>query len=632
MTLDVKTIKRINRVWIATAVILSSIAFTYKSNAQTWQYVYGSPTNVEMGESGVTPVTGACSSPPACATCLPNGDGYIAVGTRLDLGGSDNDVYVVRTDNNGAMIWEKTYDILGTNSTDEAESIIELSDGSGFVIVGITETVNPTAAFLMKIDCDGNLVWTQVYSGQFGVFGTDVIEATTGDQLRGTSPGDLVVSGFIGINQNDALIFRTTAAGALIWDASYRFGFNIEEVLHDLIEATPIAGQTTGDIVSVGFAHLPQTATADVEGLVVRVNGDDGSILAGVQGTGLYGIGEYQDVFFAVTELQNPVERGSLGYQNIVITGVATDIPAGSAEIYMVKLGNGNPWTPLAQTTIGTTETQVGYDVKEITVPISSGGGPNDLAQWDLVVTGEVSNGAAPRDAYLLGVNAANLAPLPNIGRRYHPTGTDVGEWGRSLAIVDDVGGRTEGVIMCGSTTSDWLRIGDPGDMYLLKTDIALSTNRDCEEDYHPPYTDRDRYLQVGLTVETRTIDDNPEFSVDTDRDWGDEVCTNSGNSGKRVIGSGNENPDLSYTIQSLKNPLQSGEQLTFRLKGADVPATLAVQIVNPLGKTIMNESSVSPESDGTVSFNTSGWNAGVYFAAIDDGSYSRMIRFIIVE
>ncbi len=284
-----KTVTRFRLHWsIAIATILN-MCFISSMDAQQWQYVYGSTGSMEFGYSGVTPVTGACSAPPSCLSCTPNGNGYISVGSAFEAGGSDNDVYIVRTDNNGAMIWEKTYDINGNNSTDEGRSIIELSDGSGFVAVGVTQTQTTTSTFLLKVDCDGRPVWTQTYTGQYGTYGTSLIETTTGDQIYGTSAGDIVVSGIVlTLGSSEALLFRTNALGGLIWDAAYSTGAGISDEFRDLTEATAVNGQRTGDIIGVGLAHDIQTPGPNVEGLVIRVDGNNGNITGGTPGAATY--------------------------------------------------------------------------------------------------------------------------------------------------------------------------------------------------------------------------------------------------------------------------------------------------------------------------------------------------------
>ncbi len=632
---------------VATIILIANIIPSTSIHAQTWQYVYGATSSLEEGYGGVTPVTGNCSS-------TPNDDGYIAVGTAFDgSGGSDNDVYVIRMDNDGAMMWEKTYDIKNNNSTDEGQSIIELSDGSGFIVVGLTQKALPvlppatvTATFLMKIDCDGDPVWTQMYSGEYGVIGRNVIEATTGDGALGTSAGDLVVCGYIATTlSDDALLFRTSSTGVLIWDAAYDEGNDFYEEFMDLTEASTVAGQRTGDIIGVGFSENTGQFP-DQEGLVIRVNGNTGTIGAAPQGSATYGTGTEGDAFMSVIELQNPNEVGVNGYPNVVVAGFALNNATWGPDIYMVKLRDGDPCRWLVQTTVGdrnplANASELAYDIQEVTVPITSSGsggptgGGDDIAQWDLVVTGEASATSTQRDAFLLGVNSGTLRPIGNLGQVFHPSGTDRSEWGKSLAIVDNVGGRTEGVVMCGTTLSDWLRNGDQGDVYLLKTDVSLSTDNDCEDTFDPGYSNHNLYECITVDYDD-FLSEESVTTEDRDRNWGDVVCTNSGNSGKRIPDFKNEpqdaSLDISYTVRSTINPLYSGKPLTFLFEGTDIPESVQVQIVNTTGETIWTTSMASPNPDGTLTVQTTQWPAGAYFATIDDGSYRRTIRVVVAE
>ncbi len=92
--------------------------------AQPWEEVLGPPNTREQGEKRVAQVR-FCSN-----------DGYVSVGT-LDVGGLSQ-AYVVRTKANGNNIFEIAFDIGDDGQRDEGNAIVELSDGTGFVILGST--------------------------------------------------------------------------------------------------------------------------------------------------------------------------------------------------------------------------------------------------------------------------------------------------------------------------------------------------------------------------------------------------------------------------------------------------------------------------------------------------------------
>jgi len=83
-----------------------------------WERTYGGSANDE-GSSVVQTADG----------------GYIVVGYGHTIGGQD--VYIVKTDSIGNMIWERTYGVSGC--ADWAESVSQISD-SGYIVTGYTRS------------------------------------------------------------------------------------------------------------------------------------------------------------------------------------------------------------------------------------------------------------------------------------------------------------------------------------------------------------------------------------------------------------------------------------------------------------------------------------------------------------
>jgi len=91
---------------------------------------------------------------------------YIAVGYTGSFGVSGSDIYVVKLDSNGNFLWSRTY---GGPKSDEAYGIIE-SDNNTYVICGATESyatggAGDFDAYLLKIDSVGNILWTKTFGG-----------------------------------------------------------------------------------------------------------------------------------------------------------------------------------------------------------------------------------------------------------------------------------------------------------------------------------------------------------------------------------------------------------------------------------------------------------------------------------
>jgi len=107
--------------------------------------------------------------------------GYIIVGcTECWLWGLE-DVYLVKTDSLGVMVWTQTYGGIGE---DAGESVQQTTDG-GYVIVGITTSFGAGGAdvYLIKTDALGNAVWTQTYGGLGGDYGRSVQQTTDGGYI-----------------------------------------------------------------------------------------------------------------------------------------------------------------------------------------------------------------------------------------------------------------------------------------------------------------------------------------------------------------------------------------------------------------------------------------------------------------
>jgi len=122
---------------------------------------------------------------------------FIIVGSTLFYG-TDGDVYVIKVNPNGDVLWERYY---GGDSEDEGECIRATSDG-GYIISGNTRSfgVSGTAVYLIKLDSYGNLLWQKEYDGDGDDDGKTVIEIEDNGYIVagltrswGASLGDILI-------------------------------------------------------------------------------------------------------------------------------------------------------------------------------------------------------------------------------------------------------------------------------------------------------------------------------------------------------------------------------------------------------------------------------------------------------
>jgi hypothetical protein len=451
-----------------------------------FEWVYGHDDYFEQALKGAVPVQ-----------ICPAG-GYISVGfTRRTGLRTDSDVYVVRIAENGAALWERTFDIGQRLGNDVGTSVRELrhSVGNGFVIAGTTSPANVVDRdiFLLELDCDGRLLWLQGLKTRADLQGTptddvanDVMETDTGALVPPNQPrqGDLIVAGSSrrplgsGAFDTDAYLVRTDFQGSVIWSRTYsNWGGNVadphdREWFNALSEAQPINGQAVGDVLAAGA----QADTGWQDGLAVRVSGGNGLLnlplhtMASFNVPVTVGPQERLAELWAIRELQQAGQE----HLNIVLVGNIAE--AGKpTEGYAAKTGP-NLNTLLAERVIGDGFAGLGNegfaDFQEIVAPTNYGSAGN------LVVAGYATiNGN--QDVAMLALNAGPLTPVPGTGRLFgdHAAGEERGT-ALSQVLADPGISRRPGFYINGFTRSDPARVGDPEDMYLIKANASGQT--DC--------------------------------------------------------------------------------------------------------------------------------------------------------
>jgi uncharacterized repeat protein (TIGR01451 family) len=137
-----------------------------------------------------------------------NSGGYLIVGRTASFGNGGDDVLLVKVDDNGNQVWSQAY---GTPGDDFGRGVIELSDG--YLITGsaFNQANSSTDLYLLKVDFAGNEQWTKF-------FGTNDIDE--GYDLTETSDGNIALVGYTGSN-SDVYLLKVNAAGGEIWANTY---------------------------------------------------------------------------------------------------------------------------------------------------------------------------------------------------------------------------------------------------------------------------------------------------------------------------------------------------------------------------------------------------------------------------
>jgi hypothetical protein len=147
--------------------------------------------------------------------------------------------WLVKTDEYGTMEWSNEYGEYGTST---AHSVVATSDG-GYALAGDTNPFGPEGFdfFLVKTDSNGNMEWNRTYGGT----GWD-----TAHSLVVTSDGGFALVGTINAyttDNSDFWLVKTDRYGNMEWNRTY--GGTGMENAYSLVEASDggyvIAGETS---------------------------------------------------------------------------------------------------------------------------------------------------------------------------------------------------------------------------------------------------------------------------------------------------------------------------------------------------------------------------------------------------
>ena len=139
--------------------------------------------------------------------------GFIMVGT-IETTGTNKDVYLIKTDNNGALEWSKSFGGL----LNEIGCWVEQTADGGYIVSGSANIADAWGyygdVYLIKTNNIGGLVWDKTFALPSG--------KAAGQNVKQTSDGGYIITG----NDNEetsgnAFLIRTDGLGTILWKYIY---------------------------------------------------------------------------------------------------------------------------------------------------------------------------------------------------------------------------------------------------------------------------------------------------------------------------------------------------------------------------------------------------------------------------
>lgn len=166
--------------------------------------------------------------------------GYIIVGETTSFGAGGYDAWLIKTDKDGCEEWNKTF---GGYLKDGARSVLIMND-SCIIMAGYTDSYGHGSAhdfWLIKTDDTGDEVWNRTYGSSHSEAGFSVSQ---------THDGGFVITGYtysFGAGANDIWLIKTDFNGYELWNTTFggpqsEYGMSVQQTTD---QGFIIAGSTS---------------------------------------------------------------------------------------------------------------------------------------------------------------------------------------------------------------------------------------------------------------------------------------------------------------------------------------------------------------------------------------------------
>ncbi len=228
--------------------------------------------------------------------------GYAISGGTYSFGAGGQDAWLVKTDANGNMLWNKTY---GGTGDDSGYGLVQTSDG-GYAIVVITNSFGAGGydTWLIKTDASGNMQWNQTYGGAQDDWGYYLIQS---------SDGGYAMEGYTrSFGGYKVYLVKADADGNMQWNKTYAIS-TLPNIGHYAIQTAD------GGYAIVGWTYI---SGQDQDFTLYKTDAD-----GNLQWDMTYGGAEVENGYAVLQDSDG-------GY---VLTGNTNSFGAGGTDIWLVK-------------------------------------------------------------------------------------------------------------------------------------------------------------------------------------------------------------------------------------------------------------------------------------------------------
>jgi len=276
--------------------------------------VDGGAHQKHYGLTGYTPgwnrAYGGTESEEASCVIRTADGGYALTGGTLSFVPGHSVTWLVKTDADGDMLWNKTYMETLDNG---AASMVQTSDG-GYALTGAwAPSYFDREIILIRTDANGNLLWNKTYGGNEAYVANSVVQ--TGD--GGYALGGYVCWVPLGTNLYEGFLMKTDADGNQLWNKTYvvEAGYTVAFSVVQTGDGGYTLAGCTGPAIGPGPAQ-------NLDGFLIRTDSDGNQLWDEIYG----GAGDDREF--------RMVQTADGGY---ALAGKTNSFGAGGYDAYLIK-------------------------------------------------------------------------------------------------------------------------------------------------------------------------------------------------------------------------------------------------------------------------------------------------------
>ena len=152
-------------------------------------------------------------------------DGYVVAGYTKSWGHGGKDAYVIKLDKDGNRVWHNAF---GFSYDEVANQIIQTQDG-GYILVGMTDSDirNQKEVYVVKMNANGQKEWQGHYGSREDEEGFGIVEESDGYVIAGYTKNTKSYS-------SDAYILKLSKNGNVMWERKY--GLDKDDAFKSIIK------------------------------------------------------------------------------------------------------------------------------------------------------------------------------------------------------------------------------------------------------------------------------------------------------------------------------------------------------------------------------------------------------------